>query len=105
MVLVSVGHGALDREALVALLRGAGVETLVDIRRYPNSRHNPDVNQGAITAWAHDADSRCQPLAGFVAAFGRSVAHHEGPRGEVCRAGAVDSSQAAVGVVARRAGL
>jgi uncharacterized protein (DUF488 family) len=54
-VLTSVGHGALDRNALVKLLRGAGVEALVDIRRYPNSRHNPDVESTAIAAWAADA--------------------------------------------------
>jgi uncharacterized protein (DUF488 family) len=50
-----VGHGALDREGLLHLLRAAGIEALVDIRRYPNSRHNPDVERDAITAWAADA--------------------------------------------------
>lgn len=50
-----MGHGSLDKAALVELLTGAGVEALVDIRRYPNSRHNPDVETGAITAWAADA--------------------------------------------------
>jgi uncharacterized protein (DUF488 family) len=54
-VLTSVGHGALDRAALVALLTSAGIEALVDIRRFPNSRHNPDVEMSAITAWAQDA--------------------------------------------------
>ncbi|HET7668635.1 MAG TPA: DUF488 domain-containing protein [Mycobacterium sp.] len=54
-MLTSVGHGALDRTALVKLLRGADIEALIDIRRYPNSRHNPDVEFDAITAWAADA--------------------------------------------------
>ncbi|MGV0778941.1 DUF488 domain-containing protein [Mycolicibacterium elephantis] len=54
-MLISVGHGTLDKAALVELLTGAGVEALVDIRRYPNSRHNPDVETGAITVWAADA--------------------------------------------------
>lgn len=54
-MLISVGHGALDSAALVRLLRGADVEALVDIRRYPNSRHNPDVETNAITAWAQEA--------------------------------------------------
>jgi uncharacterized protein (DUF488 family) len=54
-MLTSVGHGALDRAALVHLLRSAGIEALVDIRRFPNSRHNPDVERTAITAWARDA--------------------------------------------------
>ncbi len=50
-----MGHGTLDKAALVALLTGAEVEALVDIRRYPNSRRNPDVATEAITAWAADA--------------------------------------------------
>ena len=54
-VLISVGHGALDRTGLVHLLRAADIEALVDIRRFPNSRHNPDVERTAITAWAQDA--------------------------------------------------
>jgi uncharacterized protein (DUF488 family) len=54
-VLTSVGHGALDKTALVELLRGAGIDALVDIRRFPNSRHNPDVETSAIAGWAADA--------------------------------------------------
>lgn len=49
--LVTVGHGALDRAALSSLLRSAGIEALVDIRRYPNSRHNPGVERTAMEAW------------------------------------------------------
>lgn len=30
------------------MLRKAGVETLVDVRRYPGSRRNPQFNQGAL---------------------------------------------------------
>ncbi|KUH67328.1 hypothetical protein AU184_16750 [Mycolicibacterium novocastrense] len=54
-MLMSVGHGALDRSALARLLGEAEVEALVDIRRYPNSRHNPDVERTAITEWAGKA--------------------------------------------------
>jgi uncharacterized protein (DUF488 family) len=54
-VLISVGHGALDRTGLTALLRAAEVQALVDIRRYPASRHNPDVERSAIAAWAAQA--------------------------------------------------
>jgi uncharacterized protein (DUF488 family) len=32
------------------MLRGAGVETLVDVRRYPGSRRNPQYNRGALEA-------------------------------------------------------
>ena len=54
-MLTSVGHGALDRAGLVHLLRSAGIEALVDIRRFPNSRHNPDVETTAMAAWTRDA--------------------------------------------------
>ncbi|HEY6799516.1 MAG TPA: DUF488 domain-containing protein [Agromyces sp.] len=50
-MLLSVGHGRLDREAFTALLAAAGVESLVDIRRYPGSRSNPDVNTDAMAEW------------------------------------------------------
>ena len=30
------------------MLRGAGVRTLVDVRRYPGSRRNPQYNRGAL---------------------------------------------------------
>lgn len=51
MPLLTVGHGRLDRQALAALLTGAGVRTLVDIRRFPGSRTNPDVARDAIPQW------------------------------------------------------
>ncbi|KUI11454.1 hypothetical protein AU191_20140 [Mycolicibacterium acapulense] len=54
-MLTSVGHGALDKSELARLLREAEVEALIDIRRYPNSRHNPDVATAAITEWAGEA--------------------------------------------------
>ncbi len=37
----TVGHGTRPLEELVAMLRQAGVETLVDVRRFPGSRRNP----------------------------------------------------------------
>ena len=51
---------------MLRLLQDAEVEALVDIRRFPNSRHNPDVETGAITAWAGDAglEYRWEPRLG-----------------------------------------
>ena len=46
-----MGHGTDDRAALRARLRGAGVELLVDVRRFPGSRSNPDVARDALAAW------------------------------------------------------
>ena len=51
MPLLTVGHGAQDREALGALLTGAGVTAVVDVRRFPGSRNNPDVASDALAGW------------------------------------------------------
>lgn len=45
--LLTAGHGTLDRDALGTLLAGAGTDLLVDVRRFPGSRHNP----GADSWW------------------------------------------------------
>jgi uncharacterized protein (DUF488 family) len=49
--LLTVGHGRLDQDGLGALLSGAGVELLVDVRRFPGSRANPAVSRDALPAW------------------------------------------------------
>jgi uncharacterized protein (DUF488 family) len=41
--LVTVGHGTLDGAAFTDLLSAAAVESVVDIRRFPGSRRNPEV--------------------------------------------------------------
>ena len=55
MPLLTVGHGPQDREALGALLTDAGVTQLVDVRRFPGSRNNPDVRREALEEWLPDA--------------------------------------------------
>lgn len=54
-MLLSVGHGRLDRTQLAELLHSAGVESLVDVRRFPGSRRNPDLSSDAMTQWLADA--------------------------------------------------
>jgi uncharacterized protein (DUF488 family) len=46
--LITVGHGTLSREELGALLRDAGIEQLVDVRRFPGSRTNDAAARGAV---------------------------------------------------------
>ena len=43
-------------EELVDCLREAGAQTLVDVRRYPFSRRNPQFNQPALAAAIEDAE-------------------------------------------------
>jgi uncharacterized protein (DUF488 family) len=49
--LLTVGHGAQDQEALGARLTVAGVDRIVDVRRFPGSRSNPDVRREALEVW------------------------------------------------------
>ncbi|MEW2374886.1 DUF488 domain-containing protein [Micromonospora sp. NPDC047812] len=51
MTLLTVGHGAADRERLGELLAGAGVALVVDVRRFPASRTNPDVRREELARW------------------------------------------------------
>jgi uncharacterized protein (DUF488 family) len=46
----TIGHGRRPVEELVACLRHAGVRTLVDVRRFPSSRRNPQFGQAALRA-------------------------------------------------------
>jgi uncharacterized protein (DUF488 family) len=47
----TVGHGTLSAEALVALLAGAGIGGLVDVRSFPGSRRNPHFGREAMERW------------------------------------------------------
>ncbi|MGY1699989.1 DUF488 domain-containing protein [Geodermatophilus sp. SYSU D00766] len=51
MPLLTVGHGPEDRTALGARLTGAGVGCVVDVRRFPGSRSNPEVRREALEEW------------------------------------------------------
>jgi uncharacterized protein (DUF488 family) len=48
--LYTVGHGTRRIEELLALLKHAGVSTLVDVRAQPRSQHNPQFNDDSLRA-------------------------------------------------------
>jgi uncharacterized protein (DUF488 family) len=48
MTLFTIGHGVRPLKELVETLSGAGVGTLVDVRRFPGSRRNPQFNLGSL---------------------------------------------------------
>src|SRR5438105_8525746 len=54
MRILTIGHGTRPLDELVAVLTAAGARTLVDVRRYPGSRRNPQFNAellaGAVRA-------------------------------------------------------
>ena len=48
LTLYTVGHGSRQIGELMALLKEVGVDTLVDVRAQPHSRHNPQFNDDAL---------------------------------------------------------
>jgi uncharacterized protein (DUF488 family) len=53
--ILTFGHGTLQASELVSLLTDAGVEGVVDVRRFPGSRHNPDASPDRLSAALADA--------------------------------------------------
>lgn len=51
MVLLTVGHGRLNRDELGGNMQTAGVEAVIDVRSYPGSRANSDAARAELTSW------------------------------------------------------
>jgi uncharacterized protein (DUF488 family) len=51
----TAGHGTRSADDLIGMLCKAGVQTLVDVRRYPGSRRNPQFNQRELASALADA--------------------------------------------------
>jgi uncharacterized protein (DUF488 family) len=45
---LTIGHGTRSAEELVEALQRGGARTLVDVRRFPGSRRNPQFNQAPL---------------------------------------------------------
>jgi uncharacterized protein (DUF488 family) len=48
VIAYTVGHGTRPIEELLACLAEGGVETLVDVRRFPGSRRHPQFNRDSL---------------------------------------------------------
>lgn len=53
-VIYTVGHSTHTLDELVEMLRGHGVERLIDIRTIPRSRHNPQFNRETLSEALHN---------------------------------------------------
>ena len=53
--ILTVGHSNHEEADFLALLRGAGVELIVDVRRHPSSRRLPQFNRSALAASLKEA--------------------------------------------------
>ena len=49
-MIYTIGHSTRPSEVFVGLLKAHGVETLVDVRTIPRSRHNPQYNRDTLAA-------------------------------------------------------
>jgi len=54
-VVRTLGHGTLAAEDFAALCRSAGVEVVVDVRRFPGSRRHPHFGGDAMAGWLADS--------------------------------------------------
>jgi uncharacterized protein (DUF488 family) len=61
--LTTVGHGTLPADEFAELLRAAGIERLVDVRRFPGSRKFPWFGQAQMEEWLPDAGVEYSRLA------------------------------------------
>jgi len=52
--ILTVGHGRLEAASFAALVRGAGVEQLVDVRSVPKSRAHPHFWGERMASWVPD---------------------------------------------------
>jgi uncharacterized protein (DUF488 family) len=50
-VVHTVGHGTLPADTFAALLAGAGIGRIVDVRSFPGSRHNPQFGREEMERW------------------------------------------------------
>jgi uncharacterized protein (DUF488 family) len=77
-MLVTLGHGNLGRRELGALIAGAGVALLVDVRRSPGSRRHPHVNRGELERWVPELGITYRWIEDLG---GRRTAHPNSPHG------------------------
>ncbi|MHA6800139.1 DUF488 domain-containing protein [Bounagaea algeriensis] len=51
MELLTFGHGTASEDEITALLHGAGVRSVLDVRSAPGSRRNPQFARGELQRW------------------------------------------------------
>lgn len=58
LTVYTLGHSTRSASELVGMLTAHGVQTLVDVRTIPRSRHNPQFNSDALPVTLNDASIR-----------------------------------------------
>lgn len=60
--ILTIGHSNHDLERFLGLLRGAEIETVADVRRYPGSRRNPQFGAVRLGAALQEVGIALEPL-------------------------------------------
>lgn len=55
LALYTIGHGAVELDEFVAFVCGAGIASIVDVRRFPGSRRHPQFSSATLAGALHDA--------------------------------------------------
>lgn len=77
--LCTVGHGTMTAPAFAALLAGAEIELVVDVRRFPGSRRNPQ--------FGSDQLARCLAEAGLGYEWAPSLGGRRNPSADSANTG------------------
>jgi uncharacterized protein (DUF488 family) len=75
MTVFTIGHSTREIGAFIALLRGAAVDCVADVRRFPFSRRHPQFSEAALSHALAEAGIGYRH---FPALGGRRSARHEG---------------------------
>ncbi|HKT17036.1 MAG TPA: DUF488 domain-containing protein [Stellaceae bacterium] len=79
MIAYTIGHSTRSSEDLIAALKVAGVTAVVDIRRFPRSRRNPQFNSENLAPALAEAGIAYRHFPGLG---GRRAARSDGKRSE-----------------------
>jgi uncharacterized protein (DUF488 family) len=55
MTVYTVGHSTRSAHELLAIVRGADVDLVADVRAFPSSRRHPQFNRAALSEWLSEA--------------------------------------------------
>ena len=72
----TIGHSTRDWDTFVAMLRGAGIAVLADVRRFAGSRRNPQFSADAMAQRLPEAGIAYRPMPELG---GRRPAHPDSP--------------------------
>lgn len=59
-IIRTVGHGTATASDFAEIVAGAGIATVVDVRRFPGSRRHPHFGKEEMAQWMPEAGIACR---------------------------------------------